>query len=49
MGKIWILGVVIVALAALALLLQTRRRRPLVDLADEPLGERETMTSEAQA
>ena len=49
MGKIWILGVVIVALAALALLLQTRRRRPLVDLADEPLIERETMTTESQA
>ena len=49
MGKIWILGVVIVALAALALLLQTRRRRPLVDLADEPVIERETMTTESQA
>jgi hypothetical protein len=42
MSRIWILGVAIVGLAALALLLQTRRRRPDIELLDESTRDRET-------
>ena len=42
MGRIWIVGVVIVGLAALALLLQTRRRRPSSELLDAAALDRET-------
>jgi methionine-rich copper-binding protein CopC len=42
MGRIWIVGVVIVGLAALALLLQTRRRQPSVELLDAVALDRET-------
>lgn len=42
MGRIWMVGVVIVGLAALALLMQTRRRRPSSELLDAAALDRET-------